>query len=70
MEDVTDKSNIVKEADLSGHLDNKTDQDDGADAGGDTSAKAKKRSSLPANDYELYEALNVLKGLSILKKAG
>ena len=70
VEDVTDKSNIVKEADLSGHLDNKTDQDDGADAGGDTSAKAKKRSSLPANDYELYEALNVLKGLSILKKAG
>lgn len=68
VEDVVERTNIVKEADLSGHLDNKTEPENGADAGGNTGAKTRKHSPLPSNDYELYEALNVLKGLSILKK--
>lgn len=71
VEDVEDESNIVKEADLSGHLDNKTDQDNETDAESNRTVKPKKHSALPGKDYELYEALNVLKGLSILKqKAG
>jgi carboxyl-terminal processing protease len=64
---IEDESNFVKEANLSGHLDNKADQGDEA-ATKVKSTKPGKKSSLPASDYELYEALNVLKGLSILKQ--
>jgi len=54
----------VKEADLSGHL---------ANGNGDDSNNAKKdkkdnkKPSLAQTDYQLYEALNLLKGLEILK---
>ena len=57
---------LIKEADLSGHLDNEI-----AENNIDIDKKAKSNSSLVENDYQLYEAINVLKGLSIhLKKAG
>ena len=57
---------LIKEADLSGHLDNEI-----AENNIDIDKKAENNSSLAENDYQLYEAINVLKGLSIhLKKAG
>ena len=57
---------LIKEADLSGHLNNEI-----AENNIDIDKKAESNSSLVENDYQLYEAINVLKGLSIhLKKAG
>jgi carboxyl-terminal processing protease len=54
----------VKEADLRGHLQN---GDEGKDAkskkGKDKEGETK---NLAKEDYELYEALNVLKGLTLL----
>jgi len=58
----------IKEANLTGHLDNgnsdKGDADNESDAGADT----KKEESLAQKDYQLYEALNLLKGLEILQR--
>ena len=68
--DVKQNNNIgnglIKESDLTGHLDSEVTKND---------SNQKKdnidNSSLAETDYQLYEALNVLKGLSIhLKKAG
>ena len=60
------ENGLIKEADLSGHLDNEI-----AENNIDIDKKAESNSSLVENDYQLYEAINVLKGLSIhLKKAG
>jgi len=57
---------LIKEADLSGHLDNEISENNI-----DIDKKTENNSSLAENDYQLYEAINVLKGLSIhLKKAG
>jgi carboxyl-terminal processing protease len=53
----------VKEANLSGHLENNT-KGNGSE-GGDG---AKSQESLANRDYQLYEALNLLKGLYILKE--
>ncbi len=59
----------VKESDLAGHL------DDGAESGSggatDSSAGADEDEDLPLaqRDYAIYEALNLLKGLSILRDA-
>ena len=58
---------FVKEADLTGHLENPAEN--GGKNGkknGDTSKKADLL-ELAKQDYYLYEALNMLKGLSILK---
>ena len=62
---------IVKEADLSGHLENHQ-------SSGDPAAEEEEKEEvmdesveelpLSSTDYELYEALNVLKGLAILRK--
>ena len=62
-----DTSTIVKEADLSGHLTNdvtntKSRNSDSIDNGNNNSE------SLSSSDYELYEALNVLKGLALLQQ--
>ena len=55
---------LIKEADLSGHLDEETTEDNSKKGNDDNS-------SLIETDYQLYEALNVLRGLSIhLKKTG
>ncbi|HGX93920.1 MAG TPA: S41 family peptidase [Candidatus Tenderia sp.] len=52
----------VKEADLSGHLENNSSQ-------GDKSADSdQEKQSLADKDYQLYEALNLLKGLHILQR--
>ena len=50
----------IKERDLSGHLTQGEDQAD--------KDKKKQSQSLAKDDYELYEALNMLKGLALLKK--
>jgi len=51
---------LVKEADLSGHLENDKASKD------DKKNKDKPTESLASTDYQLYEALNMLKALSIM----
>lgn len=53
----------VKEANLSRHLQNGSGESEG------TEGQASDSESLAQEDYALYEALNLLKGLSILKTA-
>ena len=62
----------VKEADLSGHLDDGRDNAGaGAKQAGGKDPAESDEPSLAKTDYQLYEALNVLKGLAIhLQKAG
>ena len=57
---------LIKESDLTGHLDSEVTKNDSNQKKDNIS-----NSSLVETDYQLYEALNVLKGLSIhLNKAG
>lgn len=70
-----DESNLgsVKEADLSGHLSNpkngdeKSGKDDTTKSTND-SKEEKEKQPLSSTDYQLYEALNLLKGLSIFSQ--
>jgi len=55
----------IKEADLSGHLSNGNGKKAGKSAGKDENAEEE---SLAQSDYQLYEALNLLKGLSIQRE--
>jgi len=61
----------IKEADLSGHLSNgngkKSKKNESADKDKDKD-KEKVEESLAQTDYQLYEALNLLKGLSIQRE--
>lgn len=66
---------VVKEADLSGHLENHQDNGD-TDTDGENTDDGleddninsnKENLPLSTTDYELYEALNVLKGLALFK---
>jgi carboxyl-terminal processing protease len=57
---------VIKEADLSGHLANPTEHG-GATAAPQGEADAKTTESLAKTDYQLYEALNMLRGLQILR---
>lgn len=52
----------VKERDLSGHLENPEGE-------GDNQKNAPKKQELSDTDYQLYEALNLLKALNVLKRA-
>ena len=62
--DSNTSTGLIKEADLSGYLDGETAEDNSKKENNDNS-------SLIETDYQLYEALNVLRGLSIhLKKTG
>jgi carboxyl-terminal processing protease len=54
----------LKEADLMRHLDDPVEAEDG------TADESADNGSLATEDYQLSEALNVLKGLSIFTKAG
>ncbi len=54
----------IKESNLSGHLDNDNDSNTKAEDATDD----KKEESLAKKDYQLYEALNLLKGLEILQR--
>ncbi|MDH5377113.1 MAG: S41 family peptidase [Gammaproteobacteria bacterium] len=54
----------VKEADLAGHLENNKGKDDKKSKDKDK----EKEESLAATDYQLYEAVNLLKAMSIMAK--
>ena len=56
----------LKESDLSGHLSNGNGKTLGQGED-ETSAEEAEKESLAQSDYELYQALNLLKGLSILQ---
>jgi len=61
----------LKEADLSGHLENGNGKKKPTKSDVQTKSKAKaKAKPLAVTDYQLYEALNLLKGLSLLQSAG
>jgi len=61
----------LKEADLSGHLVNGNGKKKPTKSDVQTKSKAKaKAKPLAVTDYQLYEALNLLKGLSLLQSAG
>ena len=70
-----DSGGIIKEADLSGHLENdqvkkKSAVDQAADKAAGTGNEAKKDEiPLSISDYELYEAFNILKGIAAAKQA-
>jgi len=61
-----DGDNAVTEADLARHLENGSAQDEDAK---DAEGSGGSSPSLAEEDYALYEALNLLKGLNILKQA-
>ena len=74
---VDSTSGQIKESDLSGHLDNgdgeETDKTESVKADNEKQEdkEEENKPSLVETDYQLYEALNVLKGLAIhLKKVG
>ena len=60
--------NSIKEANLARHLENDTDTGEDISAGDPELEKQKSETPLAKRDYALYEALNVLKGLIILRK--
>lgn len=55
----------VKEADLSGHLTNGKDSKEKAKGKKTSKTKDEEKKPLSSTDYQLYEALNLLKGLAI-----
>ncbi|MDD9875264.1 MAG: S41 family peptidase [Gammaproteobacteria bacterium] len=55
----------VREADLAGHLEN-----DNADQGRQTGSGAQAKAGLAARDYQVGEALKLLKGMSLVKLRG
>jgi len=55
----------IKEADLAGHLENEVNEEDDSTSG-TPNEKGKEKMSLAQSDYQLYAALNMLKGLRIL----
>ena len=67
VENVGESPNLVTEADLSGHLENNNETSEPRDNGARQN-QAVRSGSLSSSDYELYEALNVLKGLAILQQ--
>jgi len=60
------RSNIVKESNLAGHLENQDEADDGSETKVDGDAQHQ-REELATSDFELYEALNLLKGIVLLQ---
>ena len=58
---------VIKEADLSGHLANPTENAGAATTAPQEAADAKTTENLAKTDYQLYEALNMLRGLQILR---
>lgn len=67
---IDNKTGIIKESDLSGHLSNGNEDEDPS-ANTQSDEQKEDQPSLAETDYQLYEALNVLKGLTIrLKQVG
>ena len=68
---IDNKTGIIKEADLSGHLSNGKEEEKDDPKNNNSDDKKDDQPSLAETDYQLYEALNVLKGLTIrLKQVG
>jgi carboxyl-terminal processing protease len=59
----------IKEADLSNHISNPTMSDEEIKKSEDASKKGKKDKVLATEDYQLHEALLLLKGLTIFNKS-
>jgi len=57
-----DNDNEYREADLTGHLSNENDKEA-------TTKKGKDKATLAESDYQMYEALNILKALSFANSA-
>lgn len=55
----------VKEADLTGHLENGDEDEENGDS---VTSKKDEKKNLANEDYALYEALNLLKGLTLLSE--
>ncbi len=69
--DISNKSpHSLKEADLSGHLTNgsQSKSKEEKEAADEEASDADKRAKLAKQDYQLYEAVNMLKGLMILQR--
>lgn len=61
-------ANFVKESDLSGHLSNdRNGRTDGEPPDGAGATTANDETDPTQNDYALYEALNLLRGMSLLQ---
>ena len=60
----------IREADLVGHLENDRAGKAGAGAGANANANIKTESSLAARDHQVSEALNLLKGMSLVRLRG
>lgn len=56
---------FYKESDLNGHLDNSDGAEDTVVENADESVEPEEEKSLSERDYQLYEALNLLKGIAI-----
>jgi carboxyl-terminal processing protease len=72
-EDAADME-VIKEADLSRHLGNGNGKSGAKPAkepaGSNSGNKGEAPGSLAVNDYEIYEALNLLKGMAVLQERG
>jgi carboxyl-terminal processing protease len=71
MADISSETGRVKESNLARHLENSDESSNRVDSG-DSKASASddsKKPPLAERDYGLYEALNLLKGLTILRAA-
>ncbi len=69
--DISNRSaHSLKEADLSGHLTNGSQpkSEKQKEAADEEASDADKRATLAKQDYQLYEAVNMLKGLMILQR--
>lgn len=62
------KRNTVSEKDLSGHLSNPVNGESDDDKTTDSGEEASETEKLSETDYQLFEALNLLKGLHIASK--
>ncbi len=58
----------IKEADLKGHLESAEEEEDKSAKPKKSEKEEEKKESLAKTDYQLYAALNMLKGLAILNK--
>ena len=57
----------LKEADLAGHLENGTEEQKDKKKSGTNNGEKASKLPLAQTDYQLYEALNILKGVQILE---
>jgi len=59
--------NVVTEANLTGHLENGNGETPADEENETAKSPAQEREELALKDFELYEALNLLKGMALLQ---